>query len=300
MLEAGKEISSNMSTLEGLPRELLLQILKEFAQNPENDLFFPEAFLGDRNGIPNQTPAIQTFPGAFLVGRNGIPNQTPAIQMFYKHCKVTQNYCTHVLPDQKLHALAWLILNTTCPIFRALAAEVFVKTRTFTMDMRNTKALEDGKLPSPLSEMSQWLDLSKVERVAFLGDQPSRPRLMLSLPRRLKAFDSPNNSTARKEVTCYPATPYSESGIPGGLPNTNATSETVANPNVLALESDLTGLLRDAGMPKEFHFKISTPDALYGIHTYAACLQSSTRKWLLVKAKSMKAGAAAATTDKES
>ncbi|KAK8017749.1 ankyrin repeats (3 copies) domain-containing protein [Apiospora rasikravindrae] len=217
------------------PEEILLEILKNLAQTPQSNVFFPECHEGKR-----KANGLDVFESSSVV-------------IHYPHSGITTRYCSDNRPDtQRELAVDWLAINTTCRLLRRVGKEAFFRHRRFAMFLTSPGPLQiyntHLRLPPPstphatkpeirrqLFEMSQFLDLERIERIIF----------------RLKVFPRLRHCTllyayfTRSPQPLPPrnAYPLLQAAV------TDASGEDAEEWNKVAMPAEFRSLLHDIGVP---------------------------------------------------
>jgi hypothetical protein len=162
-----------------LPDEVLMDILFQFAQRSQSEIFFFEHCVNSLLRNSEENEIISKEAKSYC--------QDMSIQ--YQHESATRWRRRGLPTCQSVHCEDWLVLNTTCRRMRRLGKEIFFQTRCFAM----TAALP-GKLQqrgfSALSEADQELALTRIGDIVFVEENHNSPSGLLSLPRRLAVFSN--------------------------------------------------------------------------------------------------------------
>lgn len=252
--------SKMVSLLQALPDEILLKIIKAFAENPKSYIFFPQYCV---------------LPGRYPCG--------PTMEINYPYSADTKRYCSNIPFDQKRHAFDWLVLNTTSRTIRRLGREVFYSTRSFAMTMSLPDKLQQGVLSSSqnprgskkpswkrqitsqrqygsrMASIGQWLDPSAIRRVMFVNSVGSSTSALIGLPRILRNFNRPDGGARYKKShalgSCILIYGFDwEYHDCDTLEKAVRRRDTGVTENKqLATESKLSAILHELGTPKDIH-----------------------------------------------
>ncbi|KAK7966236.1 uncharacterized protein PG986_000513 [Apiospora aurea] len=298
-----------MPGLLALPEEILLDILKALAPTPKSNVFFPECHEGKVKAN-----------GGLVVDRS-------SVVIHYPHSGIRKHYCSDNHPDtQRDIAVDWLAINTTCRLFRRLGKEAFFKHRRFAMFLDSPGPLQlynvGLRLPPPskphhtkpeirrqLAEMSQFLDLDRIERIIFVDNDSTSPSGLLSLPQRLKVFPKLRQCTLVYGYCTRSPQPLPPQNAYGTLQTTvtETSGENDAEKrNKVEMPTELLGLLRDIGVPEKLEVNLAIPvkddprACISDVGQIMANLSRNVYPMLRIKAKALKRKAeAAAASDKE-
>ncbi|KAK8137551.1 hypothetical protein PG984_003044 [Apiospora sp. TS-2023a] len=253
--------------LQDFPAEVLLQILKAVADKPDSDIFFPE---------------YAVLPGRFSPER--------AMEIHYTHNADTKRYCRNIPIDQKQHVFDWLALNSTCRSIRSLGREAFYSTKCFAMtsslpdDLQQVglSSIQDPRRPehwwsndrrkdrqreyaSRMASIGQWLELARIQRVMFIDNVSGRPSDIISLPRRLRHFNKPDDSARDKQIHALKSCILVYGLFSWGTDKSGVLEAAVSrraadiekDKNQLAMETELSALLHDLGQPGDIQFNLA-------------------------------------------